>query len=192
MWNKVAFWGALASIVALLIAIRTLIPTRNIPEVPQVNILYDDGSITLTNSGTGSAQDVRFYTVLYTIDDGHHIYNRDADAAPSWTTSSIPEASSVRLPCDAYVNIARMKAMTYHPKSFQSPFLVPVVRYVGRRDPAPRYSYEIFFTLLAADNVVNLVPITHSDSFEIKGNSALMNATLTEIRDDIRIKFIRE
>lgn len=192
LWNKTALWGALASILALLVAIVTLIPKPASQKIPHLDILYNKNSLSLTNSGTGGARDVRLYSVLYSIDDNRHIYRRDSDAAPSWKTSSIPMASFISLPRESYANTTRMKGMTYHPKTFQSPFLVPVVRYTGEHDPKPRYSYEIFFTHFLDDNTVFLVPITHSETFELGGNSALMNATLEEIRNDIRIKFLKD
>jgi hypothetical protein len=187
-WNKLAFWGSVASLVGLAWSFFAYFQTP--PGEPVLEISYRaPAGVFIRNIGVGTARNIQFYPALYSITKKGIIHDRYIPPEPSLHLEALDPGNEAEVTRSNYLRISDFSRITYPPSGYQGPFLASVVTYHGSNQK--HLMYEVFQFFGPEETLLLPVPLSYSPGVDIKGNLNTLDQTLESIKRDILLAFHR-
>lgn len=188
LWNKVAFWGSIASIVGFIWCLLVFFQSTPSPGEPILEIVSrSPTSLFVRNAGTGVASDMQFYPALYALTKECRIHDRFIPSQWTWRLQKLAPGREADIPRSAYIRTNDFSEVEYTSMGYQGPFLAPVITYRG---PASKHVVcDVFQFFGAEDPLLMAVPLSYAPGVRIHGEFDMLDRTLESIRRDLVLAF---
>lgn len=190
LWNKVGFWGAVASIVGLALyfvgAFRSPSSTATAASLyePVIELDYRGDDIFINNRGHVAVSDLKLYPVLYTVNEKMGIHDRQVTAGPTFTLDGLAEGETILVPKDTYLDEKRYRSMKFADKALPCPLVAFVLVFRRAADNKRYVAVDPFVSVF--EDRFGVFPLKQVDQMAWQGGFEIWSPVLDQIASNER------
>jgi hypothetical protein len=197
LWNKIAFWGSVCSIVGLVLYLLALIFVKSstalsveTPTAPAIAVKYKGNEIFLVNEGGNTLEDLRFYPVLYTFHGNLKVRERDVTRGPTFTFPTLLAGATILVPKTNYLDESRFRSLSFSNGVDPNPIMLAVILFHRSGDNKVFHKMEPF--LVASFSPITLLQMRQLGQMMPRGYLGFYPPMIKEMEDYEESLFIEE